>query len=53
MKKLKVYSIVVTVVLAFLIVGICAYIFVFRGNITEEEAKNIALKYANVIESLI
>ena len=51
MKKLKVYSIVVTVVLAFLIVGICAYIFVFRGNITEEEAKNIALKYANVIES--
>ena len=51
MKKLKVYSIVVTVVLAFLIVGICAYTFIFRENFTEEEAKNIALKYGDVIES--
>lgn len=51
MKKWKIYSIVITVILFLVIVGICLYAFVFKETITEEEAKNIALRYADVSES--
>ncbi len=51
MKKWKIYSIVITVILLLVIAGICVYAFVFKETITEEEAKNIALRYADVSES--
>lgn len=51
MQKWKIYSIVITVILILLIIGICLYLFVFKENITEQEAKNIALEHANVSES--
>ena len=50
MKKWKIYSIFITVVLLLVIVGVCVYTFVIRENITEEAAKNIAFERANVVE---
>ena len=51
MKNWKIYSIIITVILILLIIGICVYAFVFRQTVTEDEAKGIALKYANVEEN--
>ena len=51
MKNWKIYSVIITVVLIFVIIGVCVYTFAFRETITEEEAKNIAIEYANVVES--
>lgn len=50
MKSWKIYSIVITVVLALVIIGICLYAFVFKENISEPNAKEIAFNYANVLE---
>ena len=50
MKSWKIYSIVITVVLALVIIGICLYAFVFIENISEPNAKEIAFNYANVLE---
>lgn len=51
MHKWKIYSIFITIALILLIVGICLYLFVFKENITEQEAKNIAFEHANVSEN--
>ena len=48
MKKWKIYSIIITVVLVVVIVGWCLYAFIFRETINEEEARNIAYEYAGV-----
>lgn len=53
MKKWRIYSIVITIILILLVIGICLYLFVFKENITEQEARNIAFEYANVSESSI
>ncbi len=53
MKSWKIYSIVVTIILVLVIISLCTYLFIFRENITEEEAKNIAFNYANVDKSTI
>lgn len=53
MKSWKIYSIVITVVLALVIIGICLYAFVFKENISEQNAKEIALTDAGVNESNI
>mgnify|MGYP001623893394 FL=1 len=50
MKKWKIYSIIITIILVLVIIGVCVYAFVIRETFTEEEAKNIALEYANVVE---
>ena len=50
MKSWKIYSIVITVVLALVIIGICLYAFVFKENISDPNAKEIAFNYANVLE---
>lgn len=44
MKKWKIYSIVVTVILFLVIIGICLYSVVFKKTISEEEARNIAMQ---------
>lgn len=51
MKKWKIYSIIITVILLLIIIGICVYALILKENITEEEAKNIAFERANVAES--
>ena len=51
MHKWKIYSIFITIALILLIVGICVYLFVFKENITEQEAKIIAFEHANVSEN--
>ncbi len=53
MKKWKVYSIIITVLLVLVIIGVLIYAFVFRETVTETEAKNIAMEYANVVEDNI
>lgn len=53
MKKWRIYSIVITIILILLVIGICLYLFVFKENITEQEARNIAFEYANVSENNI
>lgn len=53
MKKWRIYSIVITIILILLVIGICLYLFVFKENITEQEARNIAFEYANVSENSI
>ncbi len=50
MKKWKIYSIVITVLLVLVIIGVLIYAFIFRETVTEAEAKNIAMEYANVVE---
>ena len=49
MKKLKIYSIVMTAILIILI-AIILYWYFFKENITTEEAKQIALKYTELAE---
>ena len=44
MKKWKIYSIIITIILVLVIIGVCVYAFVIRETFTEEEAKNIALQ---------
>lgn len=51
MKKWKIYSIIVSVVLVLTILGICLYMFVFRETISEAEAQDIAYRYAGVSSS--
>lgn len=51
MKKWKIYSIIVSVVLVLTILGICLYMFVFRETISEAEAQDIAYRYADVSSS--
>ncbi len=51
MKGWKIYSIIITIVLIILIIGLGLYGFIFKENITEQEAKRIAFEYANVLES--
>ncbi len=51
MKKWKNYSIIITVILLLIIIGICVYALILKENITEEEAKNIAFERASVTES--
>lgn len=51
MKKWKIYSIITIILI--LIIGICLYLFVFKENITEQEAREIAFEYANVSESSV
>lgn len=53
MKIWKIYSIIITIILILVIIGICIYAFIFKENITELEAKNIAFEHANVDESNI
>ena len=53
MKKWKVSSIIITVLLVLVIIGVLIYAFVFRETVTETEAKNIAMEYANVVEDNI
>lgn len=53
MKKWKIYSIIITIVLVLLILGICLYIFIFKENITQEEAKTIAFNKAEVDKNTI
>ena len=48
MKKWKIYSIIVSVVLVLTILGVCLYMFVFRETISETEAQDIAYRYAGV-----
>ena len=49
MKKLKIYSIIITAILIILI-AIILYWYFFKENITTEEAKQIALKYTELAE---
>lgn len=51
MKNWKIYGIIITVVLAVVVIGICVYAFVFRETITEAEAQEIAYEYAGVSEA--
>ena len=51
MKNWKIYGIIITVVLAVVVVGICVYAFIFRESITEAEAQKIAYEYAGVSEA--
>ena len=51
MKKWKIYSIIISIILVLIIIGICLYTFIFKQNITEEEAKNIAFEYTDVKKS--
>lgn len=51
MKTWKIYSIIVTIILVVVIIGFGIYAFFFNETITEEEAKNIAVEYANLTES--
>ena len=51
MKNWKIYGIIITVVLAVVVIGICVYAFVFRESITETEAQRIAYEYAGVSEA--
>ena len=51
MKNWKIYGIIITVVLAVVVVGICVYAFIFRESITEVEAQKIAYEYAGVSEA--
>ena len=51
MKKWKIYSIIVSVVLVLTILGVCLYMFVFRETISEAEAQDIAYRYAGVSSS--
>ena len=51
MKNWKIYGIIITVVLAVVVIGICVYAFVFRETITETEALDIAYDYIDVNES--
>lgn len=53
MKKWKIYSISVTVILIVLIILICSYIFIFKENISENEAKTIAFNKAEVDKNTI
>ena len=48
MKKWKIYGIIMTVVLVFVLIGLCLYFFLFKESITETEAQNIAYQYAGV-----
>ena len=49
MKKLKIYSIIITAILIILN-AIILYWYFFKENITTEEAKQIALKYTELAE---
>ena len=51
MKNWKIYGIIITVVLAVVVVGICVYAFIFRESITEAKAQKIAYEYAGVSEA--
>lgn len=51
MKNWKIYGIIITVVLAVVVIGICVYAFVFRETITETEALDIAYDYIGVNEA--
>ena len=48
MKKWKIFGIIMTVVLVFVLIGLCLYFFLFKESITETEAQNIAYQYAGV-----
>ena len=50
MKNWKIYSIVITVLLILVIIGVFIYFAIFQKTVTEAEAKNIAMEYAKVIE---
>ena len=48
MKNWKIYSIVITVVLVLVLIGVFGYTFIFKESISEAEAKDIAYNYAGV-----
>ena len=48
MNNWTVDSIIFTIILLIVIIGVCVYIFAFRENITETEAQRIAYEYAGV-----
>ena len=51
MKNWKIYSIVITIILILAIIAGVLYFFVFKENITEDEAKRIAFEHAGVSEN--
>lgn len=51
MKNWKIYSIVITIILILAIISGILYFFVFKENITEDEAKRIAFEHAGVSEN--
>ena len=48
MKNWKIYGIVITIILVLILISLGVYAFVFKNNITEEQAMDIAYDYANV-----
>lgn len=48
MKNWKIYGIVITIILVLILISLGVYAFVFKNNITEEQAMDIAYDYTNV-----
>lgn len=48
MKNWKIYGIVITIILVLILISLGVYAFLFKNNITEEQAMDIAYNYANV-----
>lgn len=48
MKNWKIYGIVITIILVLILISLGVYAFVFKNNITEEQAMYIAYDYTNV-----
>ena len=53
MKNWKVYGIIVTVILVVVLLGFGVYMLFFRETITEDEARDIAYRYAGVTNATI
>lgn len=51
MKSWKIYSIIITIILVVLIIGFGVYALFFNEKFSEQDAKKIALQYANLNES--
>lgn len=48
MKNWKIYGIVITIILVLILISLGVYAFVFKNNITEKQAMDIAYDYTNV-----